>query len=248
MRAALAGMAIATLLLGCSKQPAALVSIPFVGCPADGQVGPLDAPQGSSKVVIAGEAPEGEIAYYKGQQAPGVFAPRGWHCRVWYGSSGGSLVVTAAPIDSPPFPPPTFKDEAIEMSLSLGGTSGRFAAAEHAFLFPGAPSAILQGLKEVDDLMRIDDAPRQPSPGDIIKSDGLVAEFTTPSNQKGLGSERLLEPSTDPITGIAVLRVSEPNEPPDLIVFRARLGSQWRRLEKTILKLNRTCMQQRDGC
>src|SRR2546426_2697247 len=82
-------LALAVPWAGCQAQQG---TVPFVGCSADGQSGPIEPPKGQPKVVSLGEHPAGAIAYYKGEQAPGVFAPAGWHCRVWYGSSGSSIL------------------------------------------------------------------------------------------------------------------------------------------------------------
>src|SRR5256885_14907511 len=81
-------------------------TVPFVGCPADGQSGPIEPPKGQPKVVSLGELPAGAIAYYKGGQAPGGFAPAGWHCRGWYGSSGSTVLLTPTAIDTTPLLPP----------------------------------------------------------------------------------------------------------------------------------------------
>ena len=41
---------------------------------------------------------------------------------------------------------------------------------------------------------------------------GTVAEFVTPGNTAGFGTERYLRPSSDPINGIAFLDQSSPND------------------------------------
>src|SRR5436190_3374384 len=121
-------------------------TVPFVGCPADGQSGPIAPPKGQPKVVSLGDLPAGGIAYYKGDQAPGVFAPAGWHCRVWYGSSGSTLVVTPTPLDTTHFP--KVAGPAVEMSVSYGGTSGRFNVARYASrLFPRLLARFIQRVK-----------------------------------------------------------------------------------------------------
>src|SRR6202007_2816920 len=133
----LVALAIAAFLPPSAEAQAKRDTIPFVGCPADGQAGSIEPPAGAPKIVALGDASAREIAYYKGAQARGVFAPRGWHCRVWYGSSGSALVVSPVSIDSPYFPPPKFRGQAVEMQGILGGTSGRFGVARYASrLFP----------------------------------------------------------------------------------------------------------------
>jgi hypothetical protein len=107
---------------------AANVQVPFVGCPADGQVGPLAPPVGKARIIRIEDSLPGLIAYYKGAQGYGVFAPAGWHCRETYGSSGAQLVVAPHKFltaDTISYPPPL-----IEMSTLDGQTSGRFMVAE----------------------------------------------------------------------------------------------------------------------
>jgi len=122
MRQSFLGLALAFAVpwAGCQAQQG---TVPFVGCSADGQSGPIQPPKGQPKVVSLGEHPAGAIAYYKGEQAPGVFAPAGWHCRVWYGSSGSSILVTPTPIDTTHLVPPKVVAPAVEMGLRFAGTS-----------------------------------------------------------------------------------------------------------------------------
>src|SRR5437870_7006965 len=84
MRATLPALALA-LAAPCASCHAQQRTIRFVGCPADGQMGPIAPPRGQPQVMSLSQVPAGAVAYYKGEQAPGVFAPAGWHCRVWYG-------------------------------------------------------------------------------------------------------------------------------------------------------------------
>src|SRR5438093_5022144 len=146
MRQTLAGLSLACSVswAACHAQQA---TVPFVGCPSDGQAGFIAPPTGQPKPAPLGQLPAGAIAYYKGDQAPGVFAPAGWHCRVWYGSSGSTLIVTPTPIDTTHFPKVT--GPAVEMSVSYGGTSGRFAVARYASrLFPGFLAGFIQRVKD----------------------------------------------------------------------------------------------------
>jgi hypothetical protein len=123
-------------------------TVPFVGCPADGQAGYVAPPRGAPKVLPLESVPARAIAYYKGDDAPGVFAPRGWRCRVWYGSGGTTILVTPLPIDSAHFPPPQSRGHAVELSFSDGGTSGRFRVAEYASrLFPGVAARFIEMVK-----------------------------------------------------------------------------------------------------
>src|SRR5207245_5491742 len=134
---AFAPLAIGILLPRWGGAQARQDTIPFVGCPADGQAGPIEAPTGPPTGVAGTEVPASRLAYYKGEEAPGLFGPRGWHCRVWYGSSGSTLIITPTVIDSTLGLPRKLQGEALELSVSSGGTSGRFVVAHYAArLFP----------------------------------------------------------------------------------------------------------------
>src|SRR5438034_1529814 len=174
-------------------------TVPFVGCPADGQSGPIAPPKGQPKVVSLGDLPAGGIAYYKGQQAPGVFAPGGWHCRVWYGSSGSSVLVTPTPIDTTHFLPPKVLGPAVEMTLRFAGTSGRFGVASYASrLFPRVLARFIEGVKNEHLVPDSEFEPRQYARDSVRSVDRLVAEFTTQLGASGLGTAGLLGPSQEP--------------------------------------------------
>jgi hypothetical protein len=197
-------------------------------------------------VVELDERSPGQIAYYEGAHAPGIFAPSGWHCRVWYGSSGSVFVVTPTPIEAPYFPPPKFRGKAVEVSNVVGEGSGRFSVATYAsWLFPGKSEKFVQHVRE-ESAKLLPPISRAPYPSDSITNQGSVAEFMTPANQKGLGTEGYLDPSQDGIRGIAILDEADP-EWPSISVVRARLGSDTE-LEAAILRLNKACMQRKDPC
>src|SRR5260370_18341339 len=110
-----------------------MVRVPFVGCASDGQVGPLKAPKGTSKVLPISPEMALRLAYYKAEQGSGILAPRGWHCFGTYGSNGDNLYVSPKPID----PRVLFSNRwdgfaraAIQISDMIGDTSGRFGLAQ----------------------------------------------------------------------------------------------------------------------
>jgi len=247
MRSQLACMVLAVILLhSCARSPEKQ-TIAFVGCPSDGQTGPIEPPQGSPKLAELDEISGGEVAYYKGEHAPGVFAPSGWHCRVWYGSSGGFLVASPAPIE-PNFPPAKFGDRAVEVSTIVGGTSGRFAVATYASrLFPEQAARFIQNVKnEGTEAARAVEGLQDTK--DSVKSlSRVMAEFTTPANTTGLGTGNYLAPSEDSISGIAFLDETD-SEHPNLSIIRVRLGADMRQLETVLMRLNKECIQEDDGC
>lgn len=77
------------------------VSVPFVGCKSDGQIGPLDVPKGTNPSVLISLRAAQNLAYYSAfGEGVGVLAPRGWYCFGAYGSSGSALLVSPRPIDT----------------------------------------------------------------------------------------------------------------------------------------------------
>jgi hypothetical protein len=113
-------------------------------------------------------------------------------------------------------------------------------------LFPGVIDRFIQKVNEdLDTPLR---AERQRYAGDSVKNlNGVTAEFTTPANTAGLGTDGDLDPSQDVISGIAVLDQSDP-EWPNLWIVRVRLRPNMDRLKAAILRLNRECMQRSGGC
>lgn len=110
-----------------------------MGCPAIGGADPdpSAAPNGAPKSLPSQPTIRAAgIAFYRAMDGPGVFAPRGWHCRTWHGSNGAFIIVT------PTAPPETIPRESVKgqgaMAIeSQGGTSGRFDVAEvSARIFP----------------------------------------------------------------------------------------------------------------
>ena len=173
-----------------SRGSAAQIAI--VGCASDGQAGPQQAPTGKSKAVAIPAGVGQRLAYYKAEYGAGVLAPRGWHCFSTYGSNGSNLFVTPDPID----PKALFSDswkgfsgQAIEVSVSSGGTSGRFEVAKIiARVFPEykafAENVIAEGIEPASSF------PFGPYPKDKLtyRSKSIV-EFETPANTQGLGTD-----------------------------------------------------------
>jgi len=241
------GIAIAMVLVTGANAQSQVDAVRFVGCPADGQQGYIAPPQGQPKVVGRHEVPLEAISYYKGDYAPGLFAPSGWHCRVWYGSSGSSLLVTPRPIDTTHFMPASVLGPAVEMRFSFAGTSGRFSVARYSSrLFPKVLAGFIAGVKNEHIAPDSEFDPGQYSGDSVRRLGRLVAEFTTPPGVSGLGTAELLGPSRDPIHGVAV--IAPDSAEPDMSILRVRLGVNMRQVEAAVLRLNKECMQNTDGC
>ena len=201
--------------------------VPFVGCASDGQGGPRKAPTGKSKAIwIPTRSAElkDRLAYYKARYSAGVLAPRGWHCFSTYGSNGASLFVSPDPTDSKTVLLSNdwkgFPGQAVQISVSSGGTSGRFEVAKViTSVFPEykafAQNVIAEGIEPASDF------PSGPYPNDKLTYRGKsVVEFETPANAQGLGTDSRLQMNASPIDGVAIISSKDT----DLTMVTARLS------------------------
>lgn len=199
-------------------------------------MGPLKAPAGKSHPVPIPAASVRRLEYYKAGYGPGVLAPRGWHCFSTYGSNGSNLFISPDPIDGKTVLLSNdwkgFAGQAIQLSYSYGGTSGRFEAARViARVFPAykqfAQSVIADGLEPASDFTF------GPYPTDKLTSRAKnIVEFETPANVQGLGTNSRLQPNATPIDGVAIIS----GEDTDLILLSARLSAKDRDLIPLIVK------------
>ena len=183
----------------------AAVSVPFVGCASDGQVGPQEAPTSSSMSVPIGLKAARQLAYYSAGQGVGVLAPRGWYCFGTNGSGGDALFVSPQPIDTANLFSANrggLSGPAIEISHRFGDTFGRFSVAEViARVFPDY-RAFVTGVTEGFDLP----ITFGPYPKDILTYKGkTLVEYTTPAQTEGLGTQSWLRENASPISGAAIL-------------------------------------------
>ena len=206
---------LSALLLIAAPALSQITTVPFVGCPADGQTGPVDPPRGHPKQVHLTTEAAAHLAWYQTSEEAnslGTLAPRGWHCFGTYGSSGQSLYVAPEPLNTDNVLLQHnwhgFTGPAIELSVSIGDTSGRFEVARVvARVFPAhrayAQKVIAEHLDSPSDYHF------GPFPSDklVYKSHDLV-EFTTPRNVDGLGTMSWLRPANQPIHGLASLDAS----------------------------------------
>src|SRR3979411_2121933 len=85
------------ILLGIALFPSTFMrvqsAVPFQGCRADGQAGPLPAPDTPDKTIRLDANVAQRLTYYKAESGPGILAPRGWNCVGSYGSAGSNLIV-----------------------------------------------------------------------------------------------------------------------------------------------------------
>jgi hypothetical protein len=201
MRTAWLGFFVLVLTASAAAAP---VTVPFVGCPSDGQSGPLPVPKAKQVPVSLPPAVAARVAIYGADYSIGVLAPRGWHCAHLYGSNGAFTVVAQEPVS-----PKALLDHhsihgpAVQVSMNNGGTSGRFEVARliaryfpdrHAFL----ESVIAEEIEPAKDF------PRGPFKDDqFVSRRRDFVEVVTPPGRKGLGTESRLDPSDRPIHAAA---------------------------------------------
>ena len=125
-----------------------------------------------------------------------------------------------------------FSGQAIQVSVSSGGTSGRFQVAKIiARVFPEykafAENVIAEGIEPASDF------PFGPYPKDkLTYRSKSVVEFETPANTQGLGTRSRLQANASPIDGVAILSGKDT----DLILLSARVSAKDRDLIPLIVQ------------
>jgi hypothetical protein len=227
---------------------ARLEVIPFVGCPIDEQGNPQAAPTGQPLHVAVAPELARKLAYYKGAQRWGAFAPQGWHCYGWYGSGGGFLMVTPGEIqasDTPQNVPGT----AVVASSSDGETSGRETAVAVAKRFFSQPmQSYIQRVESYDQSINWPPITAEPvAPDTVRRVTDRIVEFVTPANQDGYGTwEKIMTPSSRPIRGI--ISISSPDEDVGLVEILVRLPATDDALASAILRVEESCLQKENSC
>ncbi len=199
---------------------AAAETVPFGGCPSDGQQGPVAAPKGQPKALAIDAAAANALAWYQARYTEGALAPRGWKCFSFYGSSGATL--TIAPTGKLDDQSQAIAGPAVVLANDLGGTSGRFTVAKIAARVFAQPektfvdSVIAEGIEPKSNF------PSGPYPTDTLtyKAPTLV-EFATPAGKVGLGTADGLAVGATPVIGVAKLVASA--DGPDLYLLSVRL-------------------------
>jgi hypothetical protein len=210
------------------------VSVPFIGCKSDGQIGPMDAPEGTSISVPLSAKEAQQLAHYSSSHGLGVLGPRGWYCFGTYGSSGAALFLSPQPIDTANMfsTKNGFTGPAIEMSHTLGGTSGRFYVAEMIARVFLAYRAFATRVAEEFELPT-SSFPFGPYPKDTLAyKSRTVVEYKTPAQAEGLGTRSWLKKNGSPIEGVAILL----GQTPDLLRLLVRLPPDLNRLTSAIVR------------
>lgn len=234
------GMALLTGSADGHVQPAlAPIAVPSVGCAADGQAGPIEAPRAGVKEIAIPPGAAERLAWYEGPTnigSIGVLAPRGWHCFETYGSSGASLYVSPEQLGSKQLIFHNgwngFEGPAIQLSVADGGTSGRFEVAKViARVFPAHMDFVRNVIAE--NIEPASSFPPGPYPGDkLTYLSKEMVEFETPANTDGLGTVSWLRKNSSPIRGVAML--AEPDT--SLLQLSVRLPGDQESLALPIIR------------
>ena len=205
-------------------------AIPAVGCPQDGQMGPIPAPDlpGSVHVIIA-ERSASRLAYYSASDTAGagVVAPRGWSCFGVYGPSGESLTVMPQGSDLPILDrgARTGAGPVVIRDLLVGGTAARsliarvsarvFPVARKLARPPGEPEAADPG-KRASEAWHADR---------IVRLSDVAVGYLTPPESDGLGTIFGPAHGPGPVQGLAFLTGANENvDDPSLVRLAVRLA------------------------
>ena len=210
--------------------------LPFVSCKSDGQLGPRLGPRASGPTPAVAPSLAPQLAYYASQSL-GVVAPRGWHCFGLYGSDGATLFVTPQRHDANYF----FGSEnkltgsAVQLTLSLEGTSGRFLVARVAArLFPKYRAFVRRIIRE--GVESASDFPFGPFPHDFLtRRSNDDVEFMTPAMMDGIGAYSRLSKDADPIYGLAIMTKAR-----NLVLLDVRTAREQRQLIPAIIEAARS--------
>jgi hypothetical protein len=208
----------------------AQTTVPFIGCPTDGQTGPGEAPTGEPVRVSISPQLAAKLAYYTAGGI-GVLAPRGWHCFDLHGSSGHQTYIAPQPLDATRFFPNgrPFAGPVIEIDITSGQGSGSPMVAEVvARAFP----AYRKFARSVWVSFPVNPTPRPYPTDNLVRHGNNALEFTTPRNTEGLGTDWQILKSSDPIRGAAYLHVPSY----DLFMLRARLPKELENLIPAMIR------------
>jgi hypothetical protein len=195
-------------------------TVPFVGCPSDGQQGPVAAPKGQPKALDIDPAAAKGLAWYQARNGAGALAPRGWKCFSLYGSSGTTLAIApSGKLDDPSQP---IVGPAVVLTDDDGGTSGRFDVAKIAARVFAGPekafvdSVIAEGVEPKENF------PAGPYPTDkLTYKTPILVEFATPAGKDGLGTADRLAKGVLRVIGLA--KLVDSTDGPDLYLLSVRL-------------------------
>ena len=219
------------------KAAAATVTVPFVGCEADGMSGHEAAPNGKPVAVNLDPHIAARLAYYQVGSDFGVLAPRGWYWADIYGSNGGTLYVASHPVKivgmlyEHPFVGPV-----VQMDFINGYNSSRFEVAHFAArYFPEQRALVSNAIAEEkeDGISMGGPYVSSPYPADrLVSHKKGIVEYITPPHAEGLGTQCWLKPDDEPILSAAILM---PEDGPSVMAVAVRLPKDMADLAPVIL-------------
>lgn len=209
-------------------RPETRISVPFVGCRSEGQMGLEPAPKPHRTPRLPAHVAR-RLAYYDAGGVS-VLAPRGWRCLGHDGSNGSGIFVWPERQRKFLRSPMHWRGSGIELAIRDGGTSGRWAVADAiARYFPAYRGFLTSAFEGLDR----GPLPSGPYPRDRLGRHGAsFVRYTTPPHAKGEGTEWTFAPSADPLEGLAML--SGPTSEPNLLNVRVRLPARDRDLAEVI--------------
>lgn len=222
--------ALALLLAGAAPPQA---RVPFVGCPGDGQVGPMPAPRSGTTPRVASAA-AARLAFYSSGEL-GVLAPRGWHCLALIGSNGTTLLVTPASYSFARIMDDRgISGPAVQLSVSLAGTSGRFEVVE---LIGRAFPAYRPWARRMVNFMHVGEVPAGPYQADrLVRRSATEVAFTTPGGRHGLGTQNRFAPGADPVRGLIILTPESAHDDGEALKLDVRLPGRLADLAPVIVE------------
>jgi hypothetical protein len=238
---------LACTTVGSAELPGTAARVPVVGCLTNDQAGPARLATHQTMAYPGDQRLAEQISYYSAVHSPGVFAPKGWFCRGWYGSNGSTLIVTPQPMAPPYYPLPTITGPAVMIQTSAGGGTGRFhVGIVAAQLFPLVGAEFIARVRQ-EQVIADSSFDVEPYADDRLQylSDRLV-QFTTPANRTGLGTDGQFEQSDLPVRGLILLNLEDQLN--TLTEVRVRLAPALNPVALAVLRLETTCVQRRDGC
>lgn len=197
--------------------PVAKEAVPIVGCPSDGQLGPLPVSRRTRDVPKLAPSMARQLALYVGPNLA-VLAPRGWLCFEAYGSDGSILTVTPGPHRRNLADRNRVETDVVQLRNSIGVTSGRWDVANISATFFPIVRRWVQSVRELDDDSL--DPVKAARADRITFRSPMRVEFTTPAHIAGLGTRTWLKPGVHPIAGAYVLLLGDE---PDLLELSVRL-------------------------
>ncbi len=212
------------------------VTVPFVGCVAQGQLEDFKAPAGTPHLVAISADHAQKLAYYRAAIDLGVLAPRGWHCEGSSGSGGDALWLSPEPINRHVPGWNGFAGPAIEIYRISSGASGMYEVAELlARVFREYKDRAAPVLAMVERPV-----PSGPYPEDTLTyRSKSVVEFRTAPQAEGLGTHSTWLRKSDLAVFGAVIMLDKPGsseELPDMLLLAVRLPPALQKLTPVIVR------------